>query len=271
MKAWKIFVSVPFGLLVEKYLPLVKERRLAVEISLDQEALDRFGFRDFKKVAEELKEAGVSCNVHAPFCDLSPGAMDSLVREASLRRLREAFRVAVLFDPVTVVIHSGYHPGYHREMVEKWQDKAIEGFKGLLQEAGELGLKLALENVFEPRPEVLRPIFEALPGLTWCFDPGHAFAFAKTDWRTWLPELYPYLSEIHLHDNRGEWDEHLALGEGQIPFPEIFGFLFEKDLRPVLTIEAHQEEAVEPSLKHLAGLISGRSPAGEGVSPRSSE
>ena len=256
MKSWKIFVSVPFGLLVERYLPLVKERRLAVEISLDQEALERFRFRDFKKVAEELKGAGVSCNVHTPFCDLSPGALDSLVQEASLRRLREALRVAILFEPITVVIHSGYHPGYHREIVEKWQAKAIEGLKILVQEAGEWGLKLALENVFEPRPEVLAPLFEALPGLSWCFDPGHAYAFAKTDWQPWLRNLYPYLAEIHLHDNNGDWDEHLALGEGRIPFPEILEFVGEKGLRPVLTIEAHKEEAVEPSLKYLARLLS---------------
>jgi len=268
MKGWKVFISVPFGLLLERYLPLVKERRLPIEVSLDQEAMDRFHFAEFKAVAEELKGAGVACNVHAPFCDLSPGAMDSLVREASLRRLREALRIAVLFDPVTVVIHSGYHPGYHREIVAKWQAKVIEGLKDLLQEAQGLSLRLALENVFEPRAEVLKPIFEALPELTWCFDPGHALAFAKTDWQAWLPELYPYLSEIHLHDNCGHWDDHLALGRGKIPFPQIFEFLFKKDLRPVLTIEAHAEEAVEPSLKYLENLISGRPPAAEAVSPR---
>ncbi len=259
---WRVFVSVPFELLVEKYWPLIRERRLPVEISLDREVLDSFGFSDFKRMADQLREAEVPCNVHAPFCDLSPGAMDSLVREASIRRLREALRVAALFEPVTVVVHSGYHPGYHREIVARWQTRALEGFKVLLFEAGELGLRLALENVFEPGPEVLQPLFEGLPGLTWCFDPGHALAFARTDWRDWLPVLYPYLSEIHLHDNHGEWDEHLALGEGRIPFPEIFAFLRQKALKPVLTIEAHQEEAVEPSLRYLEELIGGRSPAG---------
>ncbi len=260
MKEWRIFVSVPFDLLVRKYLPLVKERKLDVEVSLDREVLDHYRFEDFRGVARELREAGVRCNVHAPFCDLSPGALDSLIREASLRRLREALRIAALFEPETVVLHSGYHPGYHRERVSRWQERMHEALERLLPEARDLGLTLALENVFEPSAEVLRPLFEAHPGLTWCFDPGHAQAFARSRWEEWLPVLHPYLSEIHLHDNRGQWDEHLALGEGTIPFDRILNFVREKGLRPLLTLEAHAEEAVAPSLEYLRRLL-GRAPA----------
>ncbi|MBX6423642.1 sugar phosphate isomerase/epimerase [Thermosulfurimonas sp. F29] len=261
MREWRVFVSVPFDLLVERYLPLVKERGLAVEVSLDRGVFDRFCFEDFRRVAGELREAGVRCNVHAPFCDLSPGALDSLVREASIRRLREALRVAALFDPETVVLHSGYHPGYHREQVARWQESLHGAIERLLAEARELGLTLALENVFEPSVEVLKPFFEVHPGLTWCFDPGHAQAFSRSRWEDWLPVLYPYLSEIHLHDNRGEWDEHLALGEGTIPFFEILSFVAEKGLRPVLTVEAHAEEAVAPSLSRLRELLGRLPPA----------
>ncbi|HFC98041.1 MAG TPA: sugar phosphate isomerase/epimerase [Thermosulfurimonas dismutans] len=261
MREPQIFVSIPFDLLVQKYLPLVREKGLWVEVSLDREALDTYRFEDFRRVAEELHQAGVRCNVHAPFCDLSPGALDSLVREASVRRLREALRIALLFDPRTVVFHSGYHPGYHREQVPRWQERLHRSLEILLAEAGELGLTLALENVFEPSAEVLLPLFEAHPGLTWCFDPGHAQAFARTHWKDWLPRLYPYLSEIHLHDNRGDWDEHLALGEGTIPFPEILGFVYDRGLAPVLTLEAHAEEAVAPSLRYLRELLGRLQPA----------
>ncbi|QJA05558.1 sugar phosphate isomerase/epimerase [Thermosulfurimonas marina] len=260
MKTWAVFVSVPFDLLREKYLSLVLERRLPVEVSLDREALDQFSFQDFAQVAQGLQEAGLPCTVHAPFCDLSPGALDALVRQASLRRLREALRVAALFAPQAVVLHSGYHPGYHREILDRWRNRLYESLEVLLSEAEELGLKILLENVFEPSAEVLRPIFERFPPLGWCFDPGHAYAFARTTWRDWLPVLHPYLGEIHLHDNRGDWDEHLALGKGKIPFPEIFGFLKEKGRLPLLTLEAHREEDVEPGLAYLRGLL-GRDPA----------
>ncbi len=256
MKEWKVFVSVPFGLLKEKYLERVEEARLWVEVSLDREAMDLFGFRDFASVAERLLQAGIRFTVHAPFCDISPGAMDSLVRRASVRRLKEALRVGALFEPECVVLHTGYHPGYHREIVEKWLVKLLDSLKELVEEANSLGLKLCLENVFEPSYEILLKVFEECEGLKWCFDPGHASAFAKSHWRQWLPHLAPYLYEVHLHDNSGEWDEHLALGRGRIDFPGIFSYLKENSLRPILTVEAHREEDVVPSLNYLERLLS---------------
>lgn len=254
-ETWRILVSVPFDLLREKYLPQVIERKLPIEISLDREVMDRFSLRDFMEIAESLHQAGIFCTIHAPFCDLSPGALDALVREASRRRLREALRVAALFAPAGVVFHSGYHPGYHREIVDQWRARLLESLEILLEEAASLGLELFLENVFEPSAELLRPVWERFPSLKWCFDPGHAYAFAHTTWEAWLPVLYPYLAEIHLHDNRGEWDEHLALGKGSIPFPEILAFVKEKGLRPLLTLEAHREEDVEPGLAYLQNLL----------------
>jgi sugar phosphate isomerase/epimerase len=57
--------------------------------------------------------------------------------------------------------------------------------------------------------------------------------------------------EIHLHDNHRQADEHLPLGEGDIDFPAIFSFLRERRLTPILTIEPHLAEHLEPSLKAL--------------------
>ncbi|RUM89374.1 MAG: sugar phosphate isomerase/epimerase, partial [Thermodesulfatator sp.] len=47
----------------------------------------------------------------------------------------------------------------------------------------------------------------------------------------------------------------LALGKGSIPFPEILAFVKEKGLRPLLTLEAHREEDVEPGLAYLQNLL----------------
>ena len=42
-----VFVSIPFELLVEKYLSQVVEHRVNVEIVLKAEALERFFFTEF--------------------------------------------------------------------------------------------------------------------------------------------------------------------------------------------------------------------------------
>jgi sugar phosphate isomerase/epimerase len=250
-----VFVSVPFELLLEKYFSKVIEHRVNVEVVLKAEALDRYFFPDFKKVGEAFLEAGIRTTVHLPFMDLSPGALDPWIREVSVKRVVQAMERAISFEPLNLVLHTGYHPFYHREVAEKWR----EIFKGVLEEilkkAEELGLSLSLENVFEPEPGFLRPFFEAFEGrLFWCFDPAHARVFSRKRELDWLKELYPYLKEIHCHDNRGEVDEHLAIGKGVIEFEKIWEFLREKGIRPLLVSEAHTEEETLYNREYLSSL-----------------
>ncbi len=250
-----VFVSVPFELLVEKYFPKVIEYRVNVEIGLKAEVLDKLFFTEFKKVAEELCKAGVKTTVHLPFMDLSPGALDPWIREVSIKRTLQAMERAALFEPLNLVLHTGYHPFYHREVAEKWR----EIFKGVLEEilkkAEELDLILSLENVFEPEPVFLKGFFETFEGrVFWCFDPAHARVFSKKHELTWLETFYPYLKEIHCHDNKGEIDEHLAIGKGVIEFEKIWEFLRRKGIKPLLVSEAHTEEETLYNREYLLKL-----------------
>ena len=68
----------------------------------------------------------------------------------------------------------------------------------------------------------------------------------------WVQVLGPYLRQLHLHDNRGEEDEHLALGQGSIDFKSLFGLLRAAIKKPlVLTLEPHQEKDLWPSIGYL--------------------
>ncbi len=64
-----------------------------------------------------------------------------------------------------------------------------------------------------------------------------------------------YISEIHLHDNHGERDEHLPLGEGNIDLPAVFAQLKMRNLRPALVIENHQEAHVSLSLERIGNYL----------------
>jgi sugar phosphate isomerase/epimerase len=79
-------------------------------------------------------------------------------------------------------------------------------------------MSLALENTFEPGPEVLLAVLESLgkpPGLGFCLDVGHALSFSRTSLEKWWQELKGHLMEMHLHDNMGEDDQHLPPGWGK--------------------------------------------------------
>ncbi len=253
----RVHLALPF-VMFEKYLSRALALGLSLEVGLDHQALDLYRARDFRKAATLLKRKRVPVTVHAPFCDLSPGAFEGPVRRASIRRLKEALRVARYFEPRVVVFHSGYHPGYHRERQEQWVKLAREGVGELLPLAETWGLKLALENVFEPSPALLTRIVEhfSSPFLGYCFDAGHAYAFAKTTWQPWLEAFGERVFELHVHDNDGSWDDHLPPGQGRIPFRDILSFLAKNGVRPVITFEAHREEDVLPGLLYLQELFS---------------
>lgn len=246
-----ILVSIPFELLKERYLKIVLENSVNVEISLKAEALDSFSKKDFKKIAKLFKSNGLKTTVHLPFFDLSIGALDPWIRKVSLKRIFLALERVKFFEPLNLVLHSGYHLE-HYERRDDWFKFFMEGLSHILETSQKLGLTLSLENVFEPEPEFLKPIFETFPSLFWCFDPAHARVFSEKDELYWLNILHPYLKEIHCHDNSGKVDEHLALGKGVIKFTEILNFLRNNPgLEIFLTIEAHSEEDAQLSWKYL--------------------
>jgi sugar phosphate isomerase/epimerase len=87
-----------------------------------------------------------------------------------------------------------------------------------------------------------------------CFDLGHLLAFSTGDFPLWLETLAPVIGHLHLHDNHGDHDSHLALGAGRVPLRETLDYLARLGRRPLITLEPHQEGSLDPSLDYLAGI-----------------
>jgi sugar phosphate isomerase/epimerase len=80
-------------------------------------------------------------------------------------------------------------------------------------------------------------------------------AFSLEDLSVWLQSLGKHIEQLHLHDNLGTQDDHLALGEGQIDFRLLLKHVKgKKSDPPIITIEPHREEDLWPSLEYLEGI-----------------
>ncbi len=256
MKKSLIFVSIPWELLINKYLSLIIQNRVNLEIALSAEVLENYSYLQIKKIAQILKQENIKVTIHLPFMDLSLGALDSWIKEASLRRTLWSIEIASLFEPLNLVLHSGYHMDYHREVKEKWRGNFIESLDKIINFAEDLKVCISLENVFEPTPEFIEPIFKNFTDkLFWCFDPAHAKVFSETDELLWLNRLYLYIKEIHCHDTFGEYDNHLAIGKGIVKFKEIFDFLQKREIYPFLVSEAHNEEDTYKNMEILTKVF----------------
>ncbi len=248
----QVHVNVPFGLLWERYLPLFLEQRLNPEIGLDGPSLDRFTRSEFGRVAAQLHRAGLKITVHAPFQDLLPGALDRHILAATRARLQEAFDLLEIFQPRSIVCHLGFEARHYTGVEDRWLAHSLGTWEPLAEQAARYGTLVTLENVYETDPTLIRRFFArvAAPNVRMCLDVGHLQAFGGGDFELWLAELGDLVGQLHLHDNQGQQDEHLALGQGVIPLARVLSFFAAQ--RPLVTLEPHQANSLEPSLQYLA-------------------
>lgn len=165
--------------------------------------------------------------LHAPFAELTPCAIDPMIRDVSMRRLVQAGALCLRYGIRRMVVHSGFMPRVY--FPEWYLDQAAPFFRELL---GTLpnDFELLIENVLDPEPKLLSDLIERIGDnrARVCLDVGHAFVASEIPVRGWIDALAPMLRHLHLHDNDGTFDFHLPPGDGKIGFPELFDFLDER-------------------------------------------
>jgi len=248
----RVHVHLPIDYF-SRFQDLVFREKLNLEIYFSHLALDNMDYKKCRQTAMLLTDAGIQVTFHAPFMDLRPGALDDKIRRASMERLKQVFELAPYFHPLRIVCHPSFDHRYYVSTDEEWLAKSVLTWLELIGLAREIGTVIALENVYEKEPSILRRLFERLPSdhICFCFDSGHFNVFSRTPLSLWLHELGKYLGEMHLHDNHGRMDEHLPIGNGTFPFAELFSSLRNMNAQPLMTIEAHAQNHLWESLANI--------------------
>jgi sugar phosphate isomerase/epimerase len=247
-------VNIPFRMLSESYLDGFIKNRLNPEIGFDAEVLDGCPISRMEAVAAQLLDAGLTITFHAPFMDLSPGSPDPKVRDLAQNRLDQLLRLMPLFRPKTVVCHTGYDHRRYWHMRDLWLKNSLDMWSRTVGDIQSQGARMMLENVYEQTPEDMVDLLKNLrdQGAGFCLDSGHQTVFGMAPMAEWIDLLGPYMGQLHLHDNDGTQDDHLALGRGCIDFHELFERVVARSPeRPVITLEPHEEADLWPSLTYL--------------------
>jgi sugar phosphate isomerase/epimerase len=248
----RVFAHVPYTQ-IDQHLPFFLERRLNPEIFLSGDALEALRPGELQSVAGKLKEAGLSCTIHAPFMDLNPGSFERLLRETTMRRFDQVLDAAEILRPEVMVFHPGFDRWRYGEAAGLWLEHSVAAWQSVLVRARSIGTVIAVENIFEEEPGTLRALFEAVedPLLRHCFDVGHWNLFKKVGMEEWFAALGDRIAEVHIHDNRGTRDEHAPPGDGAIDFGLFFGLMERYAPDAAYTIEAHSREHLGRSLAVL--------------------
>jgi sugar phosphate isomerase/epimerase len=247
-------VSIPFAMLVEpEWQELFLSMGLNPEIGLDAAVLERFSDSDFACLAEKLHAEKRSITLHGPFLDLSPGSPDPAIRRVTLDRFTRMLSAIEAFRPVTVVCHAGYDAARYEFCREEWLEHSRDTWQRVVASVRQRGARLMLENVYEREPGELLAVIEGFSPdtLGCCLDVGHQSVFGHAPLCEWIERLSPCLGQLHLHDNHGDLDAHLGMGNGSIDFEPVFEFLSAGARLPVITLEPHQPEELLASLSYL--------------------
>jgi sugar phosphate isomerase/epimerase len=194
-------------------------------------------------------------SVHAPLSDINIGSLNPTLREASLKEVLLAIgccrRMGI--DLITV------HPGFISPLGQFDRAAVMNATRRSILEidkaASENGVVAALENM--PRmpittctePVELLSLVEGT-SLGVCFDIGHAHTNGNID------DFVKHVSRfanVHIHDNDGNSDQHLTIGEGKIDFKHVLSAMSGYGRRYV--IEARRIEAAPLSLARLKKLL----------------
>jgi sugar phosphate isomerase/epimerase len=118
--------------------------------------------------------------------------------------------------------------------------------------AEQMGVTLRLENMFLNTPEHIINVKKRLnsDAVKVCFDVGHFNVYSDKPLNMWLDAIETDLEEVHLHDNRGTEDDHLALGEGIIDFRTMTEGIAGRKTTPQFTIEMKSDK-FEESLDYI--------------------
>ncbi len=186
---------------------------------------------------------------HAPFAELTPCAIDPLVRDVTVKRYRQAIDTALKLNIHHIIIHDGFVPSVY--FPQWFTEQSVAFWKEFLQNLPQ-DVTLVLENVMDPSPDMLVSIMQQIndPRLGLCLDIGHANTYvSKLPPEQWIDSMSPWLCHVHLHNNSGAWDDHNALDHGTIPVERILDKMLITCPQATYTIE---NQNCAPSLAWLS-------------------
>ncbi len=132
----------------------------------------------------------------------------------------------------------------------------ISSLRQVVKYADSKGITVMLENTPNQRSVIgireYKFVIDSVPKLKAHIDMGHAFMEnGMKGIKEYLFTFEDKIEHLHIHDNHGEFDEHLPLGDGDIDFNQIAKWLKEIKYDKTMTFEVFtsKKDARESMLK----------------------
>lgn len=216
--------------------------------------LDGTWLEQLSSTRELIAQYSGPMSLHGPFLDLNPVSPEPGLRRLTSERYRQALQAASTLGARHLVLHTQFNCNLRQpDYPGNWIAGNMRFWEKLLPQAEAAGITILLENMWDPCPDFLAELLARVdsPWLKACLDTGHANLFSRVPLTTWAETLGDHLVHLHLSDNRGGWDEHLAAGAGSIDFAPLLTRLAQRSAPPWLVLEVPRYSQVADSLGYL--------------------
>jgi sugar phosphate isomerase/epimerase len=199
---------------------------------------------------------GLKYSVHAPFADINIASPSKPILKATLKRLEKSIVCAHGLNAYVWIFHPGLRTGISMFYPGTDWLQNIKTARSLFKVASDYGVKIAMENVPEPYPFLMKSVEdfnkfydEIDADIDLILDIGHANINGQIE--LFLKTFSDKIVHIHAHDNDGKSDQHLGIGYGNLDWKSIANMLrISYDKVVIIESVEHVQESVQ-KLKQL--------------------
>lgn len=241
-------------------IELAVERGLGIEVMAFAypDVLDGDWQSLLTKYKEILAPVPGPITVHGPFMDMVSGSPDERINEVCRQRYLHAMQITAELGARLMVVHANFIGSLHNTFYRRgWHLRNIEFWRPMADRAAELGLTIALENMWEFDPGIIGDLLAAVnhPSLRACIDIGHSHLFSDAQYTLvdWFNTLSPWLVHSHMNNNNGKLDEHHGFDyqEGVLNYHEVLRVFRALPTTPPIVLEMDSVSDMRQSLRHL--------------------
>ena len=207
----------------------------------------------YENISEDLLESyNLKYSIHSPFMDVNIASLQEKSRLNSINQIKNSIDLANSIDAECVVVHPGLMPFLARPFEDRVYATANESIIELGNYGKDLGVCVTIENmptfegmIYQDMVELDKFLCENEMFMT--LDIGHANHVGYP-----AEEMYfDSIKHIHAHDNYGDDDSHLALGEGSIDLKHIINTFESKNYDGIYIIEVNDEDSIKKSYEYI--------------------
>ena len=203
--------------------------------------------------ADILESYNLKYSIHSPFMDVNIAALQDKSRINSVDQIKDSIDLANKINAEAVVVHPGLAPFLANKY---FLNKVYETAKNSIKELGEYGNDLGVLTTIENMPTFDAMIYynlEDLHELLTSLDMSMTLDIGHANHAGYSPEAmyFDSIKHIHAHDNFGDDDAHLALGEGSIDLKYIINKLEEKNYNGIYIIEVNDYDSIKKSYEYM--------------------